>query len=172
MVDHPTFGLLTFELRRNKAPMNDEGNKIRMLYSIAGFRYCGLLLADAEREAWRFHGRRQTPDDERRNSSGIESVEDVQSWGRCRCFSPTSTCTAPGCLPHAVGSLFQPTRPGRLRIANRHRFATPAQPNPWTSAAADLAAARALIEKHGYGRRLEELADAEAALSDRSTGSN
>lgn len=29
---------------------------------------------------------------------------------------------------------------------------------------AALAEARRLIEKHGYGRRLEELADAEAAL--------
>jgi hypothetical protein len=29
---------------------------------------------------------------------------------------------------------------------------------------AELAKARALIEKHGYGRRREELADAEAAL--------
>ena len=35
---------------------------------------------------------------------------------------------------------------------------------PWESPAADLAAARALIEKHGYGRRLDELEDAEAAL--------
>ena len=36
---------------------------------------------------------------------------------------------------------------------------------PWQSPAADLAAARRLIEKHGYGRRMEELADAEAAAS-------
>jgi len=34
---------------------------------------------------------------------------------------------------------------------------------PWESPDADLAAARRLIEKHGYGRRLEELQDAEAA---------
>ena len=34
---------------------------------------------------------------------------------------------------------------------------------PWESPAADLAAARALIMKHGYLRRLEELEDAEAA---------
>lgn len=37
-------------------------------------------------------------------------------------------------------------------------------PYPWESPVADLAAARALIEKHGYGRRKEELEDAEAAL--------
>jgi len=35
---------------------------------------------------------------------------------------------------------------------------------PWESPAADLAAARELIEKHGYWRRKEELEDAEAAL--------
>jgi hypothetical protein len=37
-------------------------------------------------------------------------------------------------------------------------------PYPWDSSAADLAEARRLIEKHGYLRRLEELADAEQAL--------
>ena len=36
---------------------------------------------------------------------------------------------------------------------------------PWDSPAADLAAARALIEKHGYWRRKEELEDAEAAAA-------
>ncbi len=35
---------------------------------------------------------------------------------------------------------------------------------PWTGPQADLAAARRLIEQCGYGRRREELADAEAAL--------
>jgi hypothetical protein len=34
---------------------------------------------------------------------------------------------------------------------------------PWTSPLNDLAEARRLIEKHGYGRRKEELEDAEAA---------
>ena len=36
---------------------------------------------------------------------------------------------------------------------------------PWDSPQHDLAEARRLIEKHGYGRRKEELEDAEAALS-------
>ena len=36
---------------------------------------------------------------------------------------------------------------------------------PWGSVEADLAEARRLIVKHGYGRRLPELQDAEAALS-------
>ena len=35
---------------------------------------------------------------------------------------------------------------------------------PWGSPAADLAAARELIEKCGYGRRKEELEDAERAI--------
>ena len=35
---------------------------------------------------------------------------------------------------------------------------------PWESPAADLAAARKLIEKCGYGRRKEELEDAERAI--------
>ncbi len=35
---------------------------------------------------------------------------------------------------------------------------------PWGSPAADLAAARKLIEKCGYGRRKEELEDAERAI--------
>jgi hypothetical protein len=37
------------------------------------------------------------------------------------------------------------------------------QKYPWKPPAADLAAARRLIEKHGYLRRMEELEDAEAA---------
>ena len=35
---------------------------------------------------------------------------------------------------------------------------------PWESVEHDLAEARRLIEKHGYGRRLPELEDAERAL--------
>ena len=35
---------------------------------------------------------------------------------------------------------------------------------PWESVEHDLSEARRLIEKHGYGRRKEELEDAEAAL--------
>jgi hypothetical protein len=37
-------------------------------------------------------------------------------------------------------------------------------PYPWVSPRDDLAQARALIEKHGYWRRKEELEDAEAAI--------
>lgn len=52
----------------------------------------------------------------------------------------------------------------RARLFGRPVPENQTQPYPWGAAAADLAEARRLIEKHGYGRRLEELADAEAAL--------
>ncbi|MCB1826631.1 hypothetical protein [Accumulibacter sp.] len=59
--------------------------------------------------------------------------------------------------------------PMRLFLADIHlhraRLFHAATPYPWGSPQADLAAARKLIEQCGYGRRLEELADAEAALS-------
>jgi len=59
--------------------------------------------------------------------------------------------------------------PMRLHMANIHLyrarlFFREAQ-YPWESPEADLAAARELIERCGYGRRREELADAEAALA-------
>ncbi len=58
--------------------------------------------------------------------------------------------------------------PMRLHLADIHlhraRLFHAATPYPWDSPQADLAAARKLIEHCGYGRRLEELADAEAAL--------
>jgi hypothetical protein len=41
---------------------------------------------------------------------------------------------------------------------------------PWESPQADLAAARRLIEEHGYWRRKEELEDAEQALGVRPGG--
>jgi hypothetical protein len=59
--------------------------------------------------------------------------------------------------------------PMRLHMADIHLyrarlFFREAQ-YPWESPEADLAAARELIERCGYGRRREELADAEAALA-------
>jgi hypothetical protein len=38
------------------------------------------------------------------------------------------------------------------------------KPYPWQSPQQDLAEARRLVEKHGYHRRDEELADAESAI--------
>ena len=56
----------------------------------------------------------------------------------------------------------------RLFLADIHlhraRLFHAATPYPWDSPQADLAAARKLIEQCGYGRRKEELEDAEAAL--------
>ena len=57
--------------------------------------------------------------------------------------------------------------PMRLHLADIHlhraRLFHGVTPYPWESPHADLAAARTLIEQCGYGRRREELADAEAA---------
>jgi Mrp family chromosome partitioning ATPase len=47
----------------------------------------------------------------------------------------------------------------------RARLFSRVQSYPWESPQVDLAEARRLIEKHGYGRRKEELEDAEAALA-------
>ena len=51
----------------------------------------------------------------------------------------------------------------RARLFGPHASGTIGEPYPWESPAVDLAAARQLIEKHGYWRRKEELEDAEAA---------
>ncbi len=51
----------------------------------------------------------------------------------------------------------------RARLFGRLKPEVTGEPYPWESPAAHLAAARHLIEKHGYWRRKEELEDAEAA---------
>ena len=51
----------------------------------------------------------------------------------------------------------------RARLFGRQAPGAIGEKYPWESPAADLAVARALIMKHGYLRRLEELEDAEAA---------
>jgi len=52
----------------------------------------------------------------------------------------------------------------RARLFAFNADGTRATTYPWQSAAHDLAEARRLIEKHGYGRRGPELEDAEAAI--------
>jgi tetratricopeptide (TPR) repeat protein len=52
----------------------------------------------------------------------------------------------------------------RARLFGRMRDEGGSMKYPWESPAADLAAARKLIESCGYGRRKEELEDAEAAI--------
>ena len=51
----------------------------------------------------------------------------------------------------------------RARLFGRPNLEASGEKYPWESPDADLAAARALIEKHGYWRRKEELDDAEKA---------
>jgi tetratricopeptide (TPR) repeat protein len=53
----------------------------------------------------------------------------------------------------------------RARLFGSLRSEASHEKYPWESPAADLAAARRLIAKHGYLRRKEELEDAEAALN-------
>lgn len=53
----------------------------------------------------------------------------------------------------------------RARLAGRMNEAERKRNWPGVDPRAELAKARALIEQHGYGRRREELADAEAALT-------
>jgi hypothetical protein len=52
----------------------------------------------------------------------------------------------------------------RARLFGRAKDARELGPYPWHSQQKDLAEARRLIEKHGYGRRKEELEDAERVL--------
>jgi hypothetical protein len=53
----------------------------------------------------------------------------------------------------------------RARLFGSLKLEASGENYPWESPAVDLAAARRLIEKHGYLRRMEELEDAEAAAS-------
>jgi hypothetical protein len=112
--------------------------ELPLLYSLRGFRYCDWLLAPAERAAWRTL---------------------LGGAG----FQPAPGCA--GLFGYAGFSrpLGPPSGASRLEAAPT---ADDAEPYPWpdSSPAADLAAARRLIADNGYGRRLPELADAEAAI--------
>ena len=56
----------------------------------------------------------------------------------------------------------------RARLFSRPAPAAIGEQYPWEFPAADLTAARLLIEKHGYLRRMEELEDAVATARSRS----
>jgi hypothetical protein len=209
-----------------------------LLYSIRGFRYCDLLLTEAERAAWKVIGSggprdrqefamlierryRPSPSARRRRSRLLRTTTSPSSTspsnrftlGRAALYaailedSSFDPCYSP--LQHAVDGLRRAgqqqyiplgllTRawlrflegrrtgpesarrdldeaweiaergPMKLFLADIHLhrarlFFREAQ-YPWDSPAADLAAARELIEKCGYGRRKEELEDAERAI--------
>ena len=207
-----------------------------LLYSLGSFRYCDLLLADAERAAWRTvlpapAGRKVGGEDlveicravSQRAARTLKIAEhnrwlldialDHLSLGRAALYEAVLTAAdvrrAQPDIEQAVAGLRRAgtqdhfprallTRawlrfllgacsgsdsaqadldeawaiaergPMRLFLADIHlhraRLFHAATPYPWDSPRADLAAARKLIEQCGYGRRLEELADAEAAL--------
>ena len=208
-----------------------------LLYSVQGFQYCDVLLAEAERAAWRAscRGGLRTPGDgdahrvtlqavSERAAQALKIAEDNNlslhtialdhlTLGGAALYaailegSSLEPCRTP--LQHAVDGLrragtqdYLPrgllTRawlrslegkrtgsesaqsdldeaweiaergPMKLFMADIHLhrarlFFREAQ-YPWGSPAADLAAARELIEKCGYGRRKEELEDAERAI--------
>ena len=90
----------------------------------------------------------------------------TRAWLRCLLDARSGSDSAQADLDEAWA--IAERGPMRLFLADIHlhraRLFHAATPYPWDSPRADLAAARELIEQCGYGRRLEELADAEAAL--------
>jgi hypothetical protein len=208
------------------------------LYSLQGFRYCDLLLTEAERGAWQVtcsDGPRppEAGDAHRATLQAVsERAAQTLQWAKDFAGAPLldfalnhltlnraaldaatlegsslDPCRAP--LQHAVDGLRRAgqqhmlvlgflTRawlrsledkrtgpdsaqsdldeaweiaergPMKLHMADIHlhraRLFFREAEYPWESPAADLAAARELIQKCGYGRRKEELEDAERAI--------
>ena len=92
------------------------------------------------------------------------------------CVAPAGSRTGPESVQSDLDEAWEIAERGPMKLfmADIHLyrarlFFREAQ-YPWGSPAADLAAARELIEKCGYGRRKEELADAEAAVENRGPG--
>ena len=209
--------------------------KYPLLYGLAGFRYCDLLLTEGERAAWQmtYSVLRPTEDGDAHRATLqavcdraaqtlkiaeqhldlLEIALDHLTLARAALYaavlegSSLDPCHAP--LQHTVDGLrragtqdYLPrgllTRawlrflegnrtgpesaqsdlkeaweiaergPMKLFMADIHlhraRLFFREAEYPWGSPAADLAAARGLIEQCGYGRRKEELEDAEAAV--------
>jgi len=198
-----------------------------LLYSLQGFQHCDLLLAEAERAAWRVscRGGPRPPGAGDAHQAILQGVSERAAqtlkiaednrWllGRAALYaailegSSLDPCRVP--LRHAVDGLrragaqdylirglltrtwlrfLEGSRTGpesaqsdldeaweiaergpmKLHMADIHLhrarvFFREAQ-YPWKSPAADLAAAREIIERCGYGRRKEELEDAERAI--------
>ncbi len=225
----------TAEFQRAEAMQAERNPSYPLLYSLRGYRYCELLLAAPECEAWRrVMGIAPNVDsatvaayrevDERAQQTlrwveHIGSLLDIAldhlSLGRAAVYRAALDNSAPnltsarahldaavdglrrsgrlGLLPCGLlsrallrtldGHLTGPdsaqedldeawdiAEPGPMRLhmadvhLHRARLFASATPYPWDSPAADLQAARALIEQCGYNRRLEELADAESHL--------
>ncbi len=89
---------------------------------------------------------------------GRPAVGESGSVGRPATAGGQRKATAGGQRKATAGSTPHPT--SSQRGAEQVNY-------PWESPEHDLREARRLIKKHGYGRRLEELADAEAALNPR-----
>ena len=208
-----------------------------LLYLLPGFRYCDLLLSEAERAAWQVScsdGLRPPEDGdahraalqaiskraaralqwaERNNVAILDIALNYLTLGRAALYAAilegSSLDPCRSSLQHAVAGLRRAgmqdhlprgllTRawlrsltgprtgpesaqsdldeaweiaergPMKLHMADIHlqraRLFFREAEYPWGSPAADLAAARKLIETCGYGRRKEELEDAERAI--------
>jgi tetratricopeptide (TPR) repeat protein len=207
------------ELFREAERMQAERQpKYPLLYSLRGFQYCELLLAEAERAAWRGGVEDTAIEELSRVARGVEerskkmlewplhsdSLLDIAlnhlTLGRAQLYrailegaEPTSASSE---IEQAVDGLRRAGDVSRTPLALLSRAWLRALGGNPASAHADLAeaqeiaergpmplfladihlyrarlfrdrealaTARALIEKHGYGRRKEELEDAEAA---------
>lgn len=202
--------------REAEALQADDLPEYPLLYSLPGFQYCDLLLAGAERAAWRGQrdaasirrcgevaerGRKmfdwRVPDD-----SILGIALDHLTLGRCALYAALLQGQPPHAaqtdIDRAVAGLDTSGQQDYLlrglltRAWLRHRLGNPAGARTDLDDAeriaargnmklhladihltrarlfgdpTELAAARSLIEACGYGRRLPELADAEAALS-------
>ncbi|MCI0403634.1 MAG: hypothetical protein L0212_08935, partial [Acidobacteria bacterium] len=207
-----------------------------LFYSLRGFQYCHLLLAEAERAAWEvtFSGGPRPPGAGKAHRATLQAVSELAALteegmlgaplldfalhhltlGRAALYaailegSSLHPCRAPlqqavdglrrasqqqylplGLLTRAWLRFLEGARTGpesaqsdldeawqiaergpmKLHMADIHlhraRLFFREAKYPWGSPAADLAAARELIQKCGYERRKEELEDAESVLT-------
>jgi tetratricopeptide (TPR) repeat protein len=142
-----------------------------LLYSMGGFQYCDLLLAEAERAAWQTILKLET-----RNSELETAVASCRAGSQDQLprglLSRAWLRFLEGDAEAARADLDEAWEiaergPMRLFMADIHLYGArlfhAVKPYPWTSPQEDLAAARKLIEQCGYWRRKEELEDAEEA---------
>jgi hypothetical protein len=135
-----------------------------LLYSLQGFQYADLILAPAELAVWQV----LNPKFESRNlpkalltAALLESVQGEAGREKALAF-----------LAEAQQVAERGPIPLYLADVHLHRARLLAMvPREQETVKAELATVRTLIEKHNYGRRLQELADAEdPALHDPFTG--
>ena len=160
-------------------------SKYPLLYSLQGFHYCDLLLAEAERAAWQCTAGFQpvSKHGQAARTSLIARCREVEkraaqtlgwSEGELGLLSRAWLRTVEGDFENARADLndaweIAERGPMPLFIADIHlyraRLFRREREYPWTSPKDDLTAARKLIDECGYHSRDAELADAEAAIA-------